>query len=72
MQVISVEELVKYQKENVIIDSFEAVPMSVIDDIKAEIEQIRKEDMECDGCSDMGMVLDIIDKHTKGDMENEL
>ena len=40
----------------------DAVPMSVIDNIITEIEQIRKEDMECDGCSDMGMVLDIIYK----------
>ena len=39
MQVISVDELVKYRGENVIIDSFEAVPMSVIEDIKAEIEE---------------------------------
>ena len=36
-----------------------------IEDIKAEIKSIQKEDMECDGCSDMGMVLDVIDKHIK-------
>ena len=40
-----------------------------IDAIKQEIKAIQKEDMECDGCSDMGMVLDIIDKHTKGESE---
>lgn len=37
-----------------------------IEDIRAEIKSIQKEDMECDGCSDMGMVLDIIDKQTAG------
>ena len=42
-----------------------------IEDIKAEIKSIQKEDMECDGCSDMGMVLDIIDKHTKGSKDKE-
>ena len=36
----------------------------VLDKIRAEIDAIYKEDMECDGCSDMGMVLDIIDRHT--------
>ena len=35
----------------------------VLDKIRAEIDAIYKEDMECDGCSDMGMVLDIIDKY---------
>lgn len=35
----------------------------VLDKIREEIESIYKEDMECDGCSDMGMVLDIIDKY---------
>jgi len=34
-----------------------------LDKIRAEIDAIYKEDMECDGCSDMGMVLDIIDKY---------
>lgn len=42
-----------------------------IDDIKAEIKLIQKEDMECDGCSDMGMVLDIIDKQTAGSEDKE-
>ena len=37
-----------------------------IEDIKAEIKSIQKEDMECDGCSDMGMVLNIINKHIEG------
>lgn len=37
----------------------------LLDKIRAEIESIYKEDMECDGCSDMGMVLDIIDKYAE-------
>ena len=36
---------------------------SVIEDIITEIKAIQQEDIECDGTSDMGMVLDIIDKH---------
>ena len=37
-----------------------------IKDIKARIQIIREEDYECDGCSDMDMVLDIIDDHIGG------
>ena len=44
---------------------------AVIEDIKAEIKSIQKEDMECDGCSDIGMVLDIIDKHTAKNEDKE-
>jgi prefoldin subunit 5 len=36
---------------------------TAIKNIKTEIKAIQKEDLECDGCSDMGMVLDIIDKY---------
>jgi len=42
-----------------------------LDDLRAEIDAIYKEDMECDGCSDMGMVLDIIDKYKGEQDENE-
>ena len=43
----------------------------VLDKIRAEIDAIYKEDMECDGCSDMGMVLDIIDKYKAGENEKK-
>ena len=62
MQVISVDELVKYQGENVIVDSFEAVPMSVIDEIKADIELARY-GLVNDG---LDVALKIIEKHTGG------
>ena len=66
MQVISVDELLKYQGENVIVDSFEAVPMSVIEDIKDEIKEMRsKKNCSCSDC------LDIIDKHISGDMRGD-
>ena len=39
------------------------IEREVLDKIRAEIDTIYKEDMECDGCSDMGMVLEIIDKY---------
>ena len=81
MQVISVEELVKYQGENVIVDSFEAVPMSVLEDIKAEIYKERtnlhfdiseeKAKWVNSGIYD-GLVWaeEIIDKHTSGKEQN--
>ena len=70
MQVISVDELVKYQGENVIVNSFEAVPISVIEDIKAEIEQriemfVSAEDF--DNAVTVRSILNIIDKHTSGE-----
>lgn len=40
----------------------------IVEPIIEEIKAIQKEDIECDGSSDMGMVLDIIHKHL--DKEN--
>lgn len=34
-----------------------------------DADNISYEDMECDGCSDMGMVLDIIDKYIEAESE---
>ena len=79
MQVISVEELVKYQGENVIVDSFEAVPMSVIEDIRVEIKAMfppsgdwmyeEGHEVEHTACEVLADVLQIIDRHTKGDTD---
>ena len=70
MQVISVDELVKYQGENVIVDSFDAVPMSVIEDIKAEImKYVEDEYINENEAQGMMFCCDIIDKHTKGDTD---
>ena len=70
MQVFSVDELVKYQGESVIVDSFEAVPISVLESIKAEIRQIVDEETEHDKTWSRGLhyALCIIDKHTSKDM----
>lgn len=71
MQVISVDELVKYQGENVIVDSFDAVPISVLEDIKAEIRQTVDENTELDARWSAGLnySLYIIGKHIKGDTD---
>ena len=53
-------------KEIKAIKSADVVERSKIDAAIEEIMAIQKEDIECDGSSDMGMVLDIIFKHLGG------
>ena len=53
-------------KEIKAIKSADVVERSKIDAAIEEIMAIQKEDIECDGSSDMGMVLDIIYKHLGG------
>lgn len=57
-------------KEIKAIKSADVVERSKIDAAIEEIKAIQKEDIECDGSSDMGMVLDIIYKHLGGEGNN--
>ena len=74
MKVFSADELERQAKEgknNITVNSFEAVPMSVIEDIKAEIEEQVLESLS-DGGDDwftaekVNECLEIIDKHISG------
>lgn len=44
-------------------ESEDKISMSVIEDIKAEIQKAKEFSIDCDGKSDLGIALDIIDKH---------